>query len=156
MNVAAYIMQIWLPLVVWQQVDAPRYFKGYVTVSSMSVMLIVMCFIVRHLYNRELFTKSFAQQENATESCVQKQQRSIDGSMDSSSTVHLGQFRSKESIEKYDCEEISPSSSNNMSPCDEEKALPSNNSMHQSPVDPVDLREASEMEVCRSRNRSID
>ncbi|KAF2206024.1 hypothetical protein GQ43DRAFT_452672 [Delitschia confertaspora ATCC 74209] len=32
MNAAAYVVQAWLPLLVWQQhVDAPSYWKGYVT-----------------------------------------------------------------------------------------------------------------------------
>ncbi|KAH8704223.1 major facilitator superfamily domain-containing protein [Talaromyces proteolyticus] len=57
MNEVAYILQIWLPLIVWQQVEAPRYFKGYVTVSFMSVLLIIMCFIVRRLHNREISTR---------------------------------------------------------------------------------------------------
>jgi len=31
MNESGYIFQAWLPLVVWQQIDAPRYYKGFVT-----------------------------------------------------------------------------------------------------------------------------
>ncbi|GAT31353.1 pantothenate transporter [Aspergillus luchuensis] len=41
MNEMAYVFQAWLPLVVWQQVDAPRYRKGFITVTIMSVILII-------------------------------------------------------------------------------------------------------------------
>lgn len=54
MNEFAYIVQIWLPLLVWQQVDAPRYFKGYITVSCMSAAMLVICLIVRVLHEREI------------------------------------------------------------------------------------------------------
>lgn len=30
MNEMTYVLQAWLPLVVWQQVDAPEYLKGFV------------------------------------------------------------------------------------------------------------------------------
>jgi hypothetical protein len=74
MNEIAYIVQIWLPLIVWQQVNAPQYFKGYVTVSAMSLLLIVMCFVVRALYNRETSVKMVRRdQQRATESCEQLQ-----------------------------------------------------------------------------------
>ncbi|GLB11212.1 hypothetical protein AtubIFM57258_007633 [Aspergillus tubingensis] len=41
MNEMAYVFQAWLPLVVWQQVDAPQYRKGFITVTIMSVILII-------------------------------------------------------------------------------------------------------------------
>ncbi|KAL1967292.1 hypothetical protein VTN77DRAFT_3338 [Rasamsonia byssochlamydoides] len=61
MHEVAYIVQIWLPLIVWQQVDAPRYHKGYITASVMSVTMIVMCLVVRVLHNRELARKRIQQ-----------------------------------------------------------------------------------------------
>ncbi|OKL59193.1 hypothetical protein UA08_05880 [Talaromyces atroroseus] len=97
MNEIAYILQIWLPLLVWQQVDAPRYFKGYVTVSSMSVLLIVMSFIVRRLHNREMSAETVGQQEHATESCVQLHPRAAmdDGDWNiNSHAIQLCQFDS--------------------------------------------------------------
>lgn len=78
MNEIAYLLQIWLPLIVWQQVDAPRYFKGYVTVSVMSVALIGMSMVVRHLHNRERSSDSSAvvqsHQGPGVDSCAQLQQ----------------------------------------------------------------------------------
>ncbi|RDW93622.1 uncharacterized protein DSM5745_00944 [Aspergillus mulundensis] len=41
MNELAYVFQAWLPQVVWQQVDAPRYRKGFITGTVMSVLLIL-------------------------------------------------------------------------------------------------------------------
>jgi ACS family pantothenate transporter-like MFS transporter len=58
MNEIAYILQAWLPLIVWQQVDAPEYRKGFITVSCLSFMLIVTALIIRVLHTRELMQKS--------------------------------------------------------------------------------------------------
>lgn len=63
MNEFAYIVQIWLPLLVWQQVDAPRYFKGYVTVSGMSAAMLIICLIVRALHEREIAAQEQQQQQ---------------------------------------------------------------------------------------------
>lgn len=53
MNEIAYVFQSWLPLIVWQQIDAPQYRKGYITVTCLSVLLIITAFVVRYLDNRE-------------------------------------------------------------------------------------------------------
>jgi len=45
----AYVVQAWLPLIVWQQVDAPEYRKGFITVCCLSAVLIVTTLIVRKL-----------------------------------------------------------------------------------------------------------
>ncbi|KAK2804086.1 hypothetical protein FQN51_002617 [Onygenales sp. PD_10] len=47
MNEMAYVFQTWLPLIVWQQVDAPRYHKGYITSMVMSSALIVTALTIR-------------------------------------------------------------------------------------------------------------
>jgi hypothetical protein len=57
MNEFAYIFQIWLPLVVWRQTDAPRYHIGYVTSTVISIFLIMTTFIVRMLHKREVKRK---------------------------------------------------------------------------------------------------
>lgn len=145
MNEVAYILQIWLPLLVWQQVDAPRYFKGYVTVSVMSVIFIVMCFVVRNLHDKESSTDRIAQ-EHVTESCIQlqQQQHMTDAEKDlSGSSIQLTRFKSVEtsSSGQYDSEAISPSSSSNViSPCDEEKGLTSRRVNVQSPTDSGDVK----------------
>ncbi|KAL4894896.1 pantothenate transporter [Aspergillus ambiguus] len=53
MNEMAYVFQAWLPLVVWQQVDAPRYNKGFIAVTIMSVLLIVTTLTIRALQQKE-------------------------------------------------------------------------------------------------------
>ncbi|GAM37431.1 hypothetical protein TCE0_024f07348 [Talaromyces pinophilus] len=57
MNEMAYVFQAWLPLIVWQQVDAPRYHKGWITMITMSCILITTAFIIRFLHKREKLSK---------------------------------------------------------------------------------------------------
>ncbi|CAD0109222.1 unnamed protein product [Aureobasidium uvarum] len=54
MNEMAYIVQAWLPLLVWQQVDAPKYQKGFITVTCLSVCIIVTALGTRVLHNKEI------------------------------------------------------------------------------------------------------
>ena len=54
MNTMAYVLQAWLPLIVWQQVDAPQYQKGFITVSCLSVMLIITALVLRVLHARQI------------------------------------------------------------------------------------------------------
>ena len=60
MNEMAYVLQAWLPLIVWQQVDAPRYHKGFVTVSFLSAGMIITALVTRQLWHRELAKKKHA------------------------------------------------------------------------------------------------
>jgi ACS family pantothenate transporter-like MFS transporter len=53
MNEMAYVLQAWLPLIVWQQVDAPQYQKGFITTSCLSVCLIIATLVVRNLDLKE-------------------------------------------------------------------------------------------------------
>ncbi|KAL4950731.1 major facilitator superfamily domain-containing protein [Aspergillus filifer] len=53
MNEMAYVFQAWLPQVVWQQVDAPKYRKGFITGTVMSVILIFTTFATRALQHWE-------------------------------------------------------------------------------------------------------
>jgi MFS transporter, ACS family, pantothenate transporter len=53
MNEMAYMCQAWLPLLVWQQVDAPRYQKGYITITCLSLCMIVTAFTLRYLHQRQ-------------------------------------------------------------------------------------------------------
>lgn len=57
MNELAYVFQAWLPLVVWQQIDAPRYHKGFVTSACLSAAMIVTALVTRVLWKRELAKK---------------------------------------------------------------------------------------------------
>ncbi|KAH7196341.1 major facilitator superfamily domain-containing protein [Fusarium flagelliforme] len=54
MNQMAYVFQAWLPLVIWQQVEAPSYPKGYPTMVAMAVGLIGTSFVIRVLHKRQI------------------------------------------------------------------------------------------------------
>lgn len=54
MNEMAYVVQAWLPLIVWQQVDAPQYQKGFITGSCISFMLIVTALVLRLAHHRQI------------------------------------------------------------------------------------------------------
>jgi ACS family pantothenate transporter-like MFS transporter len=54
MNMMAYVLQAWLPLIVWQQVDAPEYQKGFITVSFLAFLLIVTAFVTNFLAKRQI------------------------------------------------------------------------------------------------------
>lgn len=60
MNQMAYVFQAWLPLVIWQQVEAPAYPKGYPSMVGLSVGLIVIAFVIRFLHKREVRLKAAA------------------------------------------------------------------------------------------------
>ena len=53
MNEMAYVFQAWLPLLVWQQVDAPEYRKGFITVTALSVALIGVGITTKILHKRQ-------------------------------------------------------------------------------------------------------
>ncbi|KAF2673075.1 putative MFS transporter Liz1/Seo1 [Microthyrium microscopicum] len=57
MNEMAYVLQAWLPLIVWQQVDAPKYQKGFITISFISALLIATAFLTKYLHDREIKQK---------------------------------------------------------------------------------------------------
>ncbi|KAI1068225.1 hypothetical protein LB507_004210 [Fusarium sp. FIESC RH6] len=54
MNQMAYVFQAWLPLVIWQQVEAPSYPKGYPTMVALAVGLIGTSFLIRILHKRQI------------------------------------------------------------------------------------------------------
>ncbi|KAJ5894838.1 hypothetical protein N7495_006529 [Penicillium taxi] len=64
MNEMAYVFQAWIPLLVWKQVDAPEYHKGFITVSCLSFFLILVTFIIRSLDDKERKLKARAQAAN--------------------------------------------------------------------------------------------
>lgn len=53
MNEMAYVCQAWLPLIVWQQVDAPQYQKGFITATFLSALMIATAFLTRTLHQRQ-------------------------------------------------------------------------------------------------------
>ncbi|CAK7204780.1 hypothetical protein SEUCBS139899_007540 [Sporothrix eucalyptigena] len=58
MNEMAYVFQAWLPLLIWQTVDAPYYRKGFITEIFIAVALIATAFVIRFLHRRELQAKA--------------------------------------------------------------------------------------------------
>lgn len=46
MNQMGYMVNAWLPLIVWKQVEAPQYHKGFITASCLSVALIVITGVI--------------------------------------------------------------------------------------------------------------
>ncbi|KAK7909199.1 major facilitator superfamily transporter, partial [Apiospora marii] len=57
MNMMAYVFQAWLPLLIWQQVEAPRYPKGYSTTLGLAILLIAIAMAIRFLHKREIGLK---------------------------------------------------------------------------------------------------
>jgi ACS family pantothenate transporter-like MFS transporter len=62
MNEMAYVLQAWLPLLVWRQVEAPQYRKGFITVAFLSAALIATALSIRLLHAREVVKR----RDNAT------------------------------------------------------------------------------------------
>lgn len=60
MNEMAYVVQAWLPLLIWQQVEAPRYEKGFITMVFIAFSMIVTSFTIRHLHHRDRARKAEA------------------------------------------------------------------------------------------------
>ncbi|KAH8599549.1 pantothenate transporter liz1 [Bisporella sp. PMI_857] len=60
MNTMAYVCQSWLPLIIWQQVESPRYQKGFITSVVLTFLLIVTALTIRFLHARELAQKARA------------------------------------------------------------------------------------------------
>ncbi|KAF2171450.1 hypothetical protein M409DRAFT_18567 [Zasmidium cellare ATCC 36951] len=54
MNEIAYVVQAWLPLLVWKQTDAPEYQKGYITVSCLAVLMMGTAMLTRWLHQRQI------------------------------------------------------------------------------------------------------
>lgn len=53
MNEMAYVIQAWLPLLVWQQVEAPRYPKGFPTMIGIAVGLLLTTATIKWLHERQ-------------------------------------------------------------------------------------------------------
>jgi MFS transporter, ACS family, pantothenate transporter len=53
MNEMAYVVQAWLPLVLWQQVEAPKYPKGFPTMIGIAVGLFGTTLTIKWLHERQ-------------------------------------------------------------------------------------------------------
>lgn len=56
-NELAYILQAWLPLVVWQQIDAPQYHKGFITSACLDAAMLVVAIAIRYMWKLGKATK---------------------------------------------------------------------------------------------------
>lgn len=54
MNEMANVVQTWLPLLIWQQVEAPEYPKGYLASIWIAVAMIATAMTIRHLHGRQV------------------------------------------------------------------------------------------------------
>jgi ACS family pantothenate transporter-like MFS transporter len=54
MNMMNNVIAAWLPLIVWKQVDAPRYHKGFITASCTSVLFVIVIVLISVLQKREI------------------------------------------------------------------------------------------------------
>lgn len=66
MNTMASVVQVWLPLLIWQQVEAPRYPKGFITMACISTALNATTFLVRFLHKREKARKARQEEVSAS------------------------------------------------------------------------------------------
>ncbi|KAF2025487.1 MFS general substrate transporter [Setomelanomma holmii] len=85
MNEMAYVMQAWLPLLVWQQIDAPNYRKGFITVTFLSAALIVTAVTIRILHAREVSARQKQEDLNQIEqvsTSEEEVERSIETNLD--------------------------------------------------------------------------
>lgn len=53
MNMMSNIIAASLPLIVWQQIDAPKYHKGFITASCEQVLFVVIIIVMAVLHSRE-------------------------------------------------------------------------------------------------------
>jgi hypothetical protein len=80
MNEMAYVLQAWLPLLVWKQVEAPQYRKGFITVTFLSAALIATALIIRLLHAREVAKRQHVQTVDHDERTSSDEERSGVGS----------------------------------------------------------------------------
>jgi ACS family pantothenate transporter-like MFS transporter len=52
-NLLAGAVQAWLSLIIWQQVDAPRYHKGFVTLPFITAAFMVTALVIRAFYEKK-------------------------------------------------------------------------------------------------------
>ncbi|KAF2448552.1 pantothenate transporter [Karstenula rhodostoma CBS 690.94] len=76
MNEIAYVLQAWLPLIVWQQVDAPEYRKGFITVSCLSCMLIGTALTIRVLHAREVMQRRHEEESDTSSAQLDREESS--------------------------------------------------------------------------------
>lgn len=61
------VVSAWLPLIVFQQVDAPRYYKGWITLCAINVSLIISTLVTWQLHKREKAKKTVSGTDSSSE-----------------------------------------------------------------------------------------
>jgi ACS family pantothenate transporter-like MFS transporter len=54
MNSMVSVVGAWLPLLVWQQVDAPVYHKGFITATVFGAIAIILIPVMKILQDKEI------------------------------------------------------------------------------------------------------
>ncbi|KAM3509015.1 hypothetical protein MY11210_006510 [Beauveria gryllotalpidicola] len=57
MNEVAYVFQAWLPLLIWQQIEAPEYRKGYLASIGIAIAMMGIAMTIRHLQRIEIASR---------------------------------------------------------------------------------------------------
>lgn len=53
MNTMVGVMGTWLPLIVWQQIEAPKYNKGFITATSLGAVCLFLVPLIKWLQDKE-------------------------------------------------------------------------------------------------------
>ncbi|KFY90961.1 hypothetical protein V498_05732 [Pseudogymnoascus sp. VKM F-4517 (FW-2822)] len=64
MNQFGSTVSAWLPLIVFQQVDAPRYYKGWITLTAINTSLIISTLVTWQLQKRENAKRAVVENSN--------------------------------------------------------------------------------------------
>lgn len=64
MNQFGSTVSAWLPLIVFQQVDSPRYYKGWVTLTAINSSLIISTLVTWQLQKREDSRRAVVEDSN--------------------------------------------------------------------------------------------
>ena len=64
MNQFGNTVSAWLPLIVFQQVDAPRYYKGWITLTAINTSLVISTLVTWQLQKREDAKRAVVEDSN--------------------------------------------------------------------------------------------
>ncbi|KAK5658150.1 hypothetical protein OQA88_2123 [Cercophora sp. LCS_1] len=59
MNTMVGVVGTWLPLIVWQQIEAPKYHKGFVTATSLGAVCLFLVPLIKWLQDKEAVKRRF-------------------------------------------------------------------------------------------------
>jgi ACS family pantothenate transporter-like MFS transporter len=53
MNLLQGAVQAWVSLLIWKQVEAPKYHKGFVTIAILTAIYMLLALVIRFFQNRQ-------------------------------------------------------------------------------------------------------